>query len=136
MGLPSGQRLADAMGEEPIEDEKLRVGKATEEDVAANPPLTSLSPSGGFEENAPLWFYILAEAQQKFKNDMTPIRLGPIGTRLVGETFVRLLLEDGQSFLRQAPNWSPFPEFRAGNGEFRMFDLLAQARLAEDTQGG
>jgi hypothetical protein len=47
---------------------------------------------------------------------------------------VRLLLEDGQSFLRQAPNWKPFEEFQAKNGSFRMFDLLEQARQAKDTQ--
>lgn len=74
-----------------------------------------------------------AEAQQQFKDDDTPIRLGPVGGRLVGETFVRLLLEDRQSFLRQAPNWTPFKEF-LNKGEFKMSDLLTQARLAQDTQ--
>jgi hypothetical protein len=133
MGLPSGQVIAAAMGEDIIADERLKVGKATEEDKESNKPLTSVSPA--FAGNAPLWFYILSEAQQQFKHDHTPIRLGPVGSRLVGETFVRLLLEDGQSFLRQAPRWTPFEKFKASNGEFRMFDLLKQARMAEDTQG-
>ncbi len=132
MGLPSGQVLADAMGEAIIADKDLKVGKATLEDSKNNKPLENLSSA--FKGNAPLWFYVLAEAQQQFKTDDTPIRLGPVGGRLVGETFVRLLLEDGQSFLRQSPNWKPFHEFRAPNGEFRMFDLLDQARQARDTQ--
>jgi hypothetical protein len=132
MGLPSGQVVAEAMGQDIISDANLKVGKATEEDAGQNKPLTDISAA--FAGNAPLWFYILAEAQQQFKDDDTPIRLGPAGGRLVGETFVRLLLEDSQSFLRQAPRWKPFEEFRAANGEFRMFDLLKQARLAEDTQ--
>src|SRR5262249_8970090 len=131
-----GQVIAEAMGEDHKWDKNLRVGKATEEDHENNPLLTSISAA--FDGNAPLWFYVLAEAQQQFEDDPdddeTEIHLGPIGGRLVGETFVRLLLEDGQSFLRQAPNWTPFDAFKAKNGEFRMFDLLRQARLAQDTQ--
>jgi hypothetical protein len=136
MGLPSGQVLAEAMGEDHPWDRNLKVGKATEEDHKGNPLLTSISAA--FDGNAPLWYYVLAEAQQQFEDHPddkhTAVHLGPIGGRLVGETFVRLMLDDGQSFLRQAPNWKPFDEFRAKNGEFRMFDLLKQARLAKDTQ--
>ncbi len=131
MGLPSGQVLAEAMGEDVIPDENLKIGKATVEDSKTNKPLAEVFPR--FKRSAPLWFYILAEAQQQFKDDDTPIRLGPVGGRLVVETFVRLLLEDRQSFLRQAPNWTPFKEF-LNKGEFKMSDLLMQARLAQDTQ--
>jgi Animal haem peroxidase len=132
MGLPSGQVLAEAMAIHPIPDRALRVGKATEEDAGDNPLLTTIASA--FAGNAPLWYYVLAEAQHSFKNDDTYIRLGPVGSRLVGETFVRLLLEDGQSFLRQAPKWKPFHQFQASNGEFRVSDLLEQARQATDTQ--
>jgi hypothetical protein len=97
-----------------------------------NRSIATLSPD--FGGNAPLWFYILSEAQQQFKKDSTPIRLGQVGGRIVAETFVRLLLEDSQSFLNQAPRWKPFKKFRADNGEFRMADLLKQARLAVETQ--
>jgi hypothetical protein len=38
MQLPSGQAVARAMGEEPIKDENLRVGKATEADHEKNAP--------------------------------------------------------------------------------------------------
>jgi hypothetical protein len=132
MGLPSGQAVAAYMGAPVLGDDHLVVGKATEEDSEKNPSVATLSPD--FGGNAPLWFYILSEAQQQFKKDSTPIRLGPVGGRIVTETFVRLLLEDAQSFLNQAPRWKPFEEFRADNGEFRMGDLLKQARLAVDTQ--
>jgi hypothetical protein len=134
MGLPSGQVLAKVMGEEPIPDAQLKVGKATAEDAKKNESITKVAPPA-FVENAPLWYYLLAEAQRQFKNDDTPIRLGPVGGRIVGETFVRLLLEDTQSFLRQAPRWQPCKEFRAANGEFRMFDLLKQARLQRTRRG-
>ncbi len=132
MGLPSGQAVAAFMGGPVLGDDHLVVGKATEEDSKANRSVATVSPD--FGGNAPLWFYILSEAQQQFKKDSTPIRLGPVGGRIVAETFVRLLLEDSQSFLNQAPRWKPFAEFRADNGEFRMADLLTQARLAVDPQ--
>ncbi len=132
MGLPSGQAVAAFMGVHVLGDDHLVVGKATEEDSEKNPSVATLSPD--FGGNAPLWFYILSEAQQQFTKDSSPIRLGPVGGRIVAETFVRLLLEDSQSFLNQAPRWKPFEAFRAANGEFRMADLMKQARLAVDIQ--
>jgi hypothetical protein len=135
MGLPSGQSVARAMGLDPISDDKLKAGKATQEDSGDNKPLNQSGTGFDiFSDNAPLWFYILAEAQQAFQNDDTSIRLGPVGGRIVAETFVRIMLEDNQSYLRQFPKWKPFPEFCAKNGEFRMSDLLEQAKLAVDTQ--
>lgn len=124
MGLPSGQAVARTMGLEPIADDKLKVGKANESDTPANPTLVSISPR--FANNAPLWFYILSEAQQGFVNNQTPIRLGPVGGRIVGEVFVGLMLADSHSYLRQNPNFRPLAAL-AHNGAFTMADLLKQA---------
>jgi len=132
MGLPSGQAVARAMCLPVIPDDKLKVGKATEADTPKkNPLLTKLSPR--FADNAPLWYYILAEAQQQFKKNSTPIRLGPVGGRIVGEVFAGLLLGDKHSFLSQDPCWTPIPEFtREGKqgGTFGMAELLTQAMKA------
>ena len=129
MSLPSGQSVARAMGVDPIDDKKLLVGKATEEDMPANnKPITDVSAK--FADNAPLWFYILAEAQQQFKNDKTPLHLGPAGGRMAGETFAGLLMSDGHSYLRQYPRWKPFPEFTAADGSFGMAELIKQSMLA------
>lgn len=128
MSLPSGQSVARFMGEPVIPDEKLKVGKATADSSADNPTLVSISPK--FADNAPLWYYILAEAQQAFNgNDETTIRLGPVGGRIVAEVFIGLLLGDKFSFLSQDPNWKPFQEF-TNNGLFRMADLIKQAMKA------
>ncbi len=127
MSLPSGQAVARAMGIPVIPDAKLRVGKATEEDTPKNPLLTSLSPE--FADNAPLWYYILAEAQQAFVNNATPIRLGPVGGRIVGEVFVGLLFGDSHSYLRQHPGWRPIDSFTRNN-TFGMAELILQARQA------
>lgn len=112
MGLPSGQAVARAMGLKPIDDENLRVGKSVISDLKSNPTLVSFDPS--FAGNAPLWCYILAETQHEWaqraqgpggNGDAEPVRLGSVGARIVAETLIGLLWGDGQSYLRQAPNW-------------------------------
>lgn len=125
MNLPSGQTIARQMGLEPIDDDKLFIGKATKEDSENNLPLLKVSEE--FRNNAPLWYYILAEAQQQFCNDDTPIRLGDVGGRIVAETFIGLLLGDSHSYIAQEPNWQPF--FGDG-GKFMIHDLIAAAQTA------
>lgn len=110
IGLPSGQDVALAMGLTPLTDGKLRVGKATKAaDFSALPTLASLYPD--FVEKAPLWYYILAEAQNDWLingcMEATPVQLGEVGSRIVVETLVGMLLDDSQSLLRQAPGWNP-----------------------------
>jgi hypothetical protein len=127
MGLPSGQSVARAMGVPVIPDEKLRVGKANEDDNDNNPLLVEKVPA--FRNNAPLWYYILAESQQVFVDNKTPIRLGPVGGRIVTEVFAGLMLGDQHSFLKQEPTWKPLPQFTM-NGKFGMAELIAQAMQA------
>jgi heme peroxidase len=126
MGLPSGQAVASAMGVPPIPDAKLKVGKATEEDTPTNRRLTDISAA--FTHSAPLWYYILAEAQQEFAHNSTPIRLGRVGGRIVAEVFLGLMLEDRHSFLRQNPLWEPFQQFRKADGTFGMAELIRAAQ--------
>lgn len=130
MGLPSGQMVARRMGLDPIPDDHLRIGKATEEDAGSNFLLTEIAPE--FAHNAPLWTYVLAEAQQQFVRDETPIRLGPVGGRLVAEVLVGLLLGDKHSFVVANPEWRPFSEFTR-KGRFEMGDFITHALEAEDT---
>ena len=128
MQLPSGQAVARAMELDPLEDDKLKVGKANESDTPNNKKITDVSPR--FAENAPLWYYVLAEAQQQFKNNQTPIHLGPVGGRIVAEVFVGLMLKDSHSFLRAYPKFRPHPKLAGKNGEFNMATLLQQAKQA------
>ena len=114
MGLPSGQSVARSLGLDPIADENLRIGKAVVADWDKNMPLSELDDS--FIDNAPLWFYVLAEAQFEWiqrtkanggQGDETPLSLGTVGGRIVAETLIGLVWGDGHSYLRQAPNWVP-----------------------------
>ena len=127
MSLPSGQEAAKKLNIPVIPDEKLKVGKANE-DIPTNPLLRDLSPE--FEGNAPLWYYILAEAQQVPEDT----RLRGLGARVVGEVFIRLLTEDPASYLNLNPTWKPFHQFtRAGTfsgEEFGMAELLIQSKMA------
>jgi hypothetical protein len=122
MGLPSGQDVARAMGVEPLRDDQLAVGKATQDDPPVAKSITALPNFGDeFKGKAPLWYYVLAEAQLQFKTDATPIRLGDVGGRIVMETFAGLLLGDSHSFLSQNPTWTP------GKPDFKMADLIKMA---------
>lgn len=112
--LPSGQAVARAMGLRVVADANLRVGKATLDDWEQSVPLTSIDAS--FADNAPLWFYVLAEAQYEWSRraaapgslgDAEPVRLGAVGARLVAETLIGLIYADPFSFLTQDPNWIP-----------------------------
>jgi hypothetical protein len=124
LGLPSGQDVAKAMGIKPVDDELLKVGKANEDGAKTNQPLASLIPA--MKGKAPLWFYILAEAQQQFKTNDTPIHLGDVGGRIVGEVFYGLMLADKFSVLHQ-PDFKPIPEFCSPTGRFGIAELLKQA---------
>ncbi len=126
MGLPSGQDVARAMGVPVLGDDVLKVGKATEEDTPNNPRLVDIPQFGHeFVGKAPLWYYVLAEAQQQFQTDATPIRLGPVGGRIVAETFIGLMLGDSHSFLAQRPEWAPNAQ-----RHFTMSDLIKMAIAA------
>lgn len=133
MSLPSGQDVAQLMGLIPIKDEKLRVGKATNKaDYEKSPTLVSLDSE--FKNKAPLWYYVLAEAQHEWNEKggnedgssekAPPIQLGEVGSRIIVETLVGMLLDDGHSVLREAPAWTP----SIGKGaKFDMPDFIKYA---------
>ena len=100
-GLPSGQRVARAMAIEPMSDEVLGI--------------TDLSAE--FVESAPLWFYVLKEAEVAGGE-----RLGPVGGRIVAEVLLGLLKGDPLSFVNVEPAWTPTLGTTAG--QFTMADLI------------
>ncbi len=98
--LPSGQTVAKAMGLRPLSDEELE--------------LTAID---GFKGAAPLWFYILKEAEVQTGGE----RLGQVGGRIVGEVLLGLLQADPLSYFNLEPRWQPDPNI-APDG--RLVDLL------------
>jgi hypothetical protein len=109
--VPSGQRVAKAMGEKPLTSDQLAV----------------LTPFG-LDKRTPLWFYILKEAELLgLVNGQGGGRLGPVGGRIVTEVLIGLLQGDPLSYLRQDPSW--VPTLRNNNQKFEMTDLLKFAEV-------
>jgi hypothetical protein len=125
--LPTGQQVARALDEEPIPDDKLVIGKATVKDRDDLPLLSKIVPS--FADRAPLWAYILSEAQVTSwaDNDASPdsisIKLGPVGGRIVADVFAALLLGDPTSYLKQGAPFTPIGDFTP-NGTFGLAELI------------
>ena len=124
--LPSGQQVAEALGVPPIADDDLVIGMATANSVKT--PIADIAPA--FAGNAPLWAYVLSEAQVLSWNaehdlvkDDIPIRLGPVGGRLVGEVFASLLRGDLASYLYAQPEFKPIADFTRG-GTFGLAELI------------
>jgi hypothetical protein len=99
LGLPSGQAVARAMGQTPLDDEALRLAGAP----------------------APLWFYVLTEAETLGEGR----RLGPVGGRIVAEVLLGLADADPESFLSVDPAWTPF--LGAVPDHFTVADLVTYA---------
>jgi len=74
----------------------------------------------GLQENTPLWYYILLEAEI----NEAGLRLGPVGSRLVAEVIEGALWANPESFLRQyGRKWSPEP-WRTENHGKRLIRCL------------
>ena len=115
--LPSGQRVARSLAD--------RVPGVT---VLSEGDFDDLRPHG-LQNRAPLWFYILREADLAENGE----RLGPIGARIVTEVFIGLMQGDDESFLTQEPDWKPFlptVDPSTQGDDFTMVDLLRFAGVA------
>jgi hypothetical protein len=111
-GIPAGQRIAQVMG-----NPMLHLQELADYGVA-------------LENQTPLWYYCLAEAERL----MDGLHLGPTGGRIVGEVFVGLLQLDPNSYLRAQPTWQPtLPSVTPGT--FKMVDLLRWARVDPASRG-
>ena len=64
----------------------------------------------------PLWIYVLREAAEAANGE----HLGPVGGRIVAETFISLLTSDADSFVNREADWSP----ANGTAQFRLANLI------------
>jgi hypothetical protein len=93
--------------------------------VLSNATLGLNDPGWGGE--APLWFYILKEAELPPYNAQ---RLGPVGGRIMAEVLVGLLQRDPNSYIYLDPGWKPTPPIAPTTGKFTFADLLKFAGAA------
>ena len=131
--LPSGQDVARALDLEPLPEEELWAGFPTN---AFGDPNKSFQDSkkNPFAFRAPLWFYILREAEMQKRPDIADDalgghHLGPVGGRIVAEVLVGLAYNDHHSFLYQDSTWTPDVEatksgFDPNHDLTTMFELI------------
>jgi Animal haem peroxidase len=100
-GLPSGEAVARAIGEAPVDGDPLGLRAA------------------GWEGETPLWLYFLAESARRGQGE----QLGPSGGRIVAEVLIGILDADPGSYRANDPGWTPI--LPARNGRFGLTDLLA-----------
>jgi hypothetical protein len=103
VGLPSGQQVAKAMRVTALSNNELGLTQS------------------GWGGEAPLWFYILKEAELP---PYSGNQLGPVGGRIMAETLVGLLQRDPNSYLYLDPSWKPIPPIAKTTGQFAFADLL------------
>lgn len=130
MRLPSAQDIARAMGLTPLSDDKILIGKFTGDPEDELKPI--LTVNAAFKDNCPLWTYVLAETVEvdvtvkttKGDKKIKTRRLGPVGGRIVAETFAGLMIGDSNSYLNQNPLWKPS---LAVGGVFGLREFIATA---------
>jgi hypothetical protein len=83
--LPSGEAVAGALGVQPLTPDQ--VGLAEQ----------------GWDQETPLWFYVLREADVQHDGD----RLGEVGGRIVGEVIVGIVDADPESYRAVDRSWRP-----------------------------
>ncbi|HYP45697.1 MAG TPA: heme peroxidase family protein [Propionibacteriaceae bacterium] len=92
LGLPAGQDVAVAMGIKPLTNAQLGLTEA------------------GWKGKAPLWFYVLKEAEL-----LGGQTLGPVGGRIVAEVILGLLAADKTSYFARNPTFDPGSSFAMGD---------------------
>jgi len=113
LGLPSGQGVAKFFGVAPMTAAQIQQGLPADEINVLNLNNRLLL------KRTPLWYYILREAAILNGGD----QLGPVGARIVAETFVRMLKRDATSFLNVSGGFTPsLPS--AAPGAFTFADLV------------
>jgi Animal haem peroxidase len=113
LGLPSGQGMASSFGIAPMTAAQLTSGLPANE-------VTVLNSGGGLLlSKTPLWYYILREAAILGGGN----QLGPVGGRIVAETFIRMLKRDASSYLNAAGGFTPMLPSIV-DGDFTVADLV------------
>jgi Animal haem peroxidase len=134
--LPSGQDVARALDLKPLAEHELWVEVAKKYDAVKSPEKNPFKDptTNPFAYRAPLWFYILREAELTKRSDLQDDdlgghHLGPVGGRIVAEVLVGLVLNDHHSYLYQDSTWEPDHELTKSGFDPKhslktMYDLI------------
>ena len=92
VSLPTGQQVAAALGETPLTAAEITNNLAADQ--------ANILVQKGFDQATPLWYYILREAMVRADGN----HLGPVGSRIVAETFVGLIEHSPINLLSEQPD--------------------------------
>ena len=120
LGLPSGQGMASFLGVAPMSAADLQ------QDLPANEVALLNANSGLLSKKTPLWYYVLREAAVLNGGN----QLGPVGARIVSDTFVRMLKRDPGSYLNVSGSFTPFLP-SSTSGDFTFADIMIFAGVTE-----
>ena len=113
LGLPSGERVADAMGEQALDPGQVGLAEC------------------GWEAETPLWLYVLKESEALTGGE----QLGPVGGRIDAEVLLGNIDADPGSYRALERGWRPtLPATQAGR--FEVADLLTFAAGGPASGGG
>jgi len=126
--LPSGQEAAEALVAQGRIKSKDRLTSSQLRSDTCNRSGSVLSKNG-LEQNTPLFYYILKEAELKGEG----LTLGPAGSHIVSEVVQSALEADPDGYLAvMGPKWE-LPEWRFPNGSLRQVNsLIGIVRLVGD----
>lgn len=138
--LPSGEAVAASLGAVPIPFAELWWAGSLPHDKKPDDDRADLAKArrafgtnhrAAIEKRTPLWYYILREAeihggQRKAENNhFGGQHLGPVGSRIVAETFIGMLWLDRTSFMHSQTGFKPV--LPHAGGEFTLADLFRYA---------
>ena len=133
--LATGQEFAAALGVAPLDPSQLS-SRPNVVGLTKRNRIVDVDPN--LATQTPLWFYILAEAEQAVRDaeknngggllsdaamQKIGTQLGPVGGRIVAEVFYGLLDSDADSVVHAAASWTPVV------AKFRMSELLKKAAV-------
>ena len=120
LGLPSGQGMAGHFGIPAMTAVQLTSG------LPANEVAVLQSNSNLLLTKTPLWYYVLREAAVLQNGN----QLGPVGARIVADTFIRMFKRDANSYINVAGGFAPMLP-SAVSGDFTFADLVNFAGVTQ-----
>lgn len=125
LNVPTGQYVAKRMGQTPLSQSQLLSSpytNPTDEQIANHKQQQEilLADNGLLIKQTPLWFYILKEAEVLHRGE----QLGPVGGGIIGEVFMRLLVDSEEAFIHN-PEFRPQYGFQGTDARnYKISDML------------
>ena len=107
-------------------DKKIHIPELSAAQIAGgSPAMQAAVTGGGFDTATPLWYYVLKEAEVMADGG----HLGALGSRIVAETLIGLLVTDERSYLNQGTfgSWTPADAAQPGGAPIDSLAAMMRA---------